>query len=66
MKKKKKTNKVLFAVKAVRKASREEEIKQHGKPVNYRKIKESKKVYNRKRNKADVDDNQPYLSTPNP
>ncbi len=59
MKKKKKINKVLFAVKSARKASREEEIRQHGKPVNYLKITVSKKVYNRKRNKADIDDNQP-------
>jgi hypothetical protein len=59
MKKKKKINKILFAVKSARKASREEEIKQHVKPVNYQKIAESKKVYNRKRIKADLDDNQP-------
>lgn len=59
MKKKKKINKVLFAVKSARKASREEEIRQHGKPVNYQKIAASKKVYNRNRNKADVDDIQP-------
>lgn len=59
MKKKKKINKVLFAVKSARKASREEEIRQHGKPVNYLKITVSKKVYNRKRNKTEVDDNQP-------
>ncbi len=59
MKKKKKIKKVLFAVKSARKASREEEIRQHGKPVNYQKIAASKKVYNRNRNKADVDDIQP-------
>lgn len=59
MKKKKKINKVIFAVKSARKASREEEIRQHGKPVNYLKITVSKKVYNRKRNKTEVDDNQP-------
>lgn len=59
MKKKKKINKVLLAVKAARKASREEEIRMHGKPVNYQKITLSKKIYNRKRNKADIDDYQP-------
>lgn len=43
---------VMQAVKASRKQSREEEIKTHGKPVNYKKIVVSKKVYNRKKNKA--------------
>ncbi len=46
---KKKSDKVLMAVKAARKASREEEILQHGKTIRYLKIKTSKKVYNRKR-----------------
>ena len=45
MKRKKKMNKELFAVNAARKASREEEIRLHGKPVSYRKVEESKKVY---------------------
>lgn len=45
----KKKNKVLEQVKAARKQSREEEIKNHGKPVNYRKIMESKKIFNRKK-----------------
>lgn len=58
MKKKKNINKVLFAVKAARKSSRDEEIKQHGKQINYRKITESKKIYNRKRNKADSNENE--------
>lgn len=61
MKRKKKMNKELFAVKSARKASREEEIRQHGKPVSYRKIEESKKVYNRKKNKAGADEALPYL-----
>jgi|GEM_PF-730170 len=57
----KKKNKVLEQVKASRKQSREEELKTHGKPINYRKIMESKKVYNRKKNKADADEALPYL-----
>ncbi|OQA01429.1 MAG: hypothetical protein BWY70_00382 [Bacteroidetes bacterium ADurb.Bin408] len=54
----KKIDKVLLAVKASRKASREEEIRLHGKPVNYQKIAISKKIYNRKRNKAELNDDQ--------
>ena len=61
MKRKKKMNKELFAVKAARKTSREEEIRQHGKPVSYRKVEESKKVYNRRKNKAGADEALPYL-----
>ena len=40
----KKKNKVLEQVKAMRKQSREEEIKSHGKPINYKKIIASKKL----------------------
>lgn len=40
-------------VNANRKASREEELRQHGRPVSYRAVHQSKKVYNRKRMKAD-------------
>ena len=54
-------NKVLEQVKASRKQSREEELKTHGKAINYRKIVESKMVYNRKKNKADADEALPYL-----
>lgn len=54
-------NKVLEQVKASRKQSREEELKTHGKAINYRKIMESKKVYNRKKNKADADEALPYV-----
>jgi hypothetical protein len=54
-------NKALEQVKIARKASREEELKVHGKAINYRKIVESKKVYNRKKNKADADEALPYL-----
>ena len=39
----KKKNKVLEQVKIARKASREEEIKQHGKQIKYIKIAKSKK-----------------------
>ena len=49
----KKKNKVLEQVKAMRKQSREEEIKSHGKPINYKKIIASKKLYKRKNKKAD-------------
>jgi hypothetical protein len=57
----KKKNKALEQVKIARKASREEEIATHGKAINYRKIMESKKVYNRKKNKADADEALPYF-----
>ena len=63
-KKTKKTFKGLTVtemVKENRRLSREEEIQQHGKPVSYRKIAESKKVYNRKKNKADTDEALPYF-----
>jgi hypothetical protein len=40
---------VLQQVKAARKQSREEEINQHGKTLNFGKIIETKKVYNRKK-----------------
>ena len=51
---------VIQAVKASRKQSRDEEIKTYGKPLNYNKIVASKKVYNRKNNKADFqNDNLP-------
>lgn len=51
---KKKSNKQKFiiqVVKVARKQSREEEIKTYGKPLNYNKIVQSKKVYNRKKAK---------------
>ena len=58
----KKKSSVLEQVKAARKQSREEEIKTHGKSINYRKVIASKMQYNRKRNKAD-DEVLPYLFT---
>lgn len=51
---------ILEQVKAARKQSRDEEIKSHGKTLNYAKIIESKKVYKRKKNKAD-DEHLPYF-----
>ena len=47
-------------VKASRKKSRKEEITAHGKAINYRMVKASNKLYNRKKNKAD-DEVLPYL-----
>lgn len=40
-------------IKANRKASREEEIESHGHPVGYNRVHQSKKVYNRKKRKAE-------------
>ena len=57
---KKKMNSVLEQIKSARKQSREEEIQTHGKSINYRKVMESKKLYNRKKNKAD-DEVLPYF-----
>jgi len=59
MKTKKKCS-VMEQVKAARKQSRDEELKAHGKAINYRKVIASKSVYNRKKNKAD-DEVLPYL-----
>lgn len=39
-------------IKAHRKASREEEIQNHTHPINYGWVQQSKKVYNRKKEKA--------------
>ncbi len=57
----KKKNKLLEQVKAMRKQRREEEIKSHGKPINYKKIIASKKHYKRKNKKADTNEGLPYL-----
>lgn len=40
-------------IKANRKASREEEIESHGHPVSYKRVHQSKKVYNRRKRKAE-------------
>lgn len=39
-------------VKAARKGSREAEIEQYGRPISYRKVFKSKKVYDRKNEKS--------------
>ncbi len=51
---------IIAQVKASRKQSREEEIKTHGKSINYNKIIESKKIYSRKKNKAVTENDLPY------
>lgn len=51
----------IQAIKAARKKSREEEIRNFGKPINYNKVVASKKVYNRKKKKADQSDDLPFL-----
>ena len=55
MKNKRKHTTMYDALKAYKKASREEEIKLHGKPISYTKIIVSKKVYNRNKNKFHYD-----------
>lgn len=47
-------------IKANRKASREAEIENHSHPVNYYRVQKSKKVYNRKRSKAEHKKALPY------
>ena len=48
-------------LKAARKARREEEIAEHLQPANINRIHKSKKVYNRKRNKADLKKDLPFF-----
>lgn len=48
-------------IKANRRGSREAEIENHGHPVSFSRVHVSKKVYNRKRNKADAQGRLPYL-----
>ena len=48
-------------LKAMRKARRDEEIREHLHPVNINRVHKSKKVYNRKRNKADLNKELPYF-----
>lgn len=60
MKTKKKNQKADY-LKANRKGSREAEIENHGRPVHLNRIHVSKKVYNRKRFKADAQRHLPYL-----
>ena len=54
MKPKKKQDMAVLAVKAARRESREEEIRLHGKPIRHHHVVASKKVYNRKKDKAGV------------
>lgn len=60
-KKKKKTNGLLDYIKANRKGSREAEIENHSHPISHNRVHVSKKVYNRKRNKADYKGDLPYF-----
>ena len=48
-------------IKANRKASREAEIENHTRPVNFCRVQKSKKVYDRKRSKAENKKALPYL-----
>ena len=43
------------------KITRAEEIREHLHPVNINRVHKSKKVYNRKRNKADLNKDLPYF-----
>lgn len=61
MKKKKKISPLEEYVKANRKGSRDAEIENHGHPISYNRVHVSKKVYNRKREKADAKRCLPYL-----
>ena len=53
-------------LKAMRKARREEEIREHLHPVNINRVHTSRKVYNRKRSKADLNKDLPYFFIQNP
>lgn len=48
-------------IKANRRATREAEIENHDRPVNFCRVHRSKKVYDRKRMKADVKRHLPSL-----
>ena len=48
-------------IKANRKASREAEIENHTRPINFCRVQKSKKVYDRKRSKAENKKALPYL-----
>lgn len=56
----KKKNKLTDYLKANRKGSREAELEQHNRPISHHRVHVSKKVYNRKKDKADNKD-LPYL-----
>ena len=57
----KKKDSFMDYIKANRKGSREAEIENHGHPVSFNRVHVSKKVYNRKRDKADAQGRLPYL-----
>ena len=57
----KKKDSFMDYIKANRKGSREAEIENHGHPVSVNRVHVSKKVYNRKRDKADAQRRLPYL-----
>lgn len=57
----KKKDSFMDYIKANRKGSREAEIENHGHPVSFNRVHVSKKVYNRKRDKADASGILPYL-----
>jgi len=52
--KRKKQDPLVEYIKANRKGSREAELENHGRPVSHNRIHVSKKVYNRKRMKAEA------------
>lgn len=56
----KKRDSFMEYVKAARKGSREAEIENHGRPVSHNRIHVSKKVYDRKKVKADDKRRLPY------
>lgn len=58
--KRKKQDPLVEYIKANRKGSREAELENHGRPVSHNRIHVSKKVYNRKRMKADAQRHLPY------
>jgi len=59
--KRKKQDPLVEYIKANRKGSREAELENHGRPVSHNRIHVSKKVYNRKRMKADAPRRLPSL-----
>ena len=59
--KRKKQDPLVEYIKANRKGSREAELENHGRPVSHNRVHVSKKVYNRKKDKADAQRHLPYL-----
>jgi hypothetical protein len=56
-----KTKKTEDYLKAARKGSREAEIEMYGKPLNHKRIVKSKKMYDRKKMRADDKRHSPLL-----